>query len=167
MAAAVPAMMMASAAISAVGALSSSRTAASEANANAQIASNNATLARQRGNAAEELTRRRTARALSEQRAAVAQSGFDPSSGSALALQTESAANAELDALTARYEGNLRALSFEQEANNMKARARAARSQGYVSAAGSLLQGASSAYGYQSQLESLNQRREIEAGRVY
>lgn len=141
------------AAASAASAISSARAASKEASTGAQIAANNAALSRQRGNAAEELTRRRTSRILGEQRASVAQSGFDPNSGSALELQEESSGNAELDALTARYEGNLRALSFEQESANMKTRARSAMNQGYVSAAGALLQGASSSMSYGSALK--------------
>jgi hypothetical protein len=53
--------------------------------------------------------RARSAQQLGEQRAAAAQSGFDPNSGTLATLQEQSAGNAELDALTERYKGELNA----------------------------------------------------------
>lgn len=64
--------------------------------------------------AKEESIRRSTSQALGEQRAAAAQSGFDPSSGSIVKLQQQSAGEAELDALTARYEGQLNAWKMDE-----------------------------------------------------
>lgn len=57
----------------------------------------------------EERIRARSAQALGEQRAAAAQSGFDPNSGSLATLQQQSSGNAELDALTERYKGQINA----------------------------------------------------------
>jgi len=60
-------------------------------------------------NANEERIRQRSSQELGAQRAAAAESGFDPNSGSLAALQQQSAGNAELDALTERYKGQLNA----------------------------------------------------------
>lgn len=57
----------------------------------------------------EERIRARGAQTLGEQRAAAAQSGFDPNGGSLVTLQEQSAGNVELDALTERYKGQLNA----------------------------------------------------------
>jgi hypothetical protein len=74
----------------------------------AKLAERNATNVTNQA-AAQESTQRRKARAfLGEQRAAMAQSGFDPNSGSMEGLYDQSAANAELDALNIRYEGLLK-----------------------------------------------------------
>ena len=60
-------------------------------------------------NANEERIRRSNAMQLGRQRVAAAQSGFDPNSGSIATLQAQSAGQAELDALTERYKGDLNA----------------------------------------------------------
>lgn len=65
-------------------------------------------------NANEDRTRRQSRYELGTQRATAAQSGFDSSSGSFLTLQGESAANAELDALTNRYQGELTAWQMDE-----------------------------------------------------
>lgn len=112
----------------------------------ANVARMNARIASQQGGAREDQQRRENALRLGEQRAAMAQSGFDPSSGSALTLQGQSAANAELDALTTRYESQLQALSFNTQAANLKRQAKSARTTGYLNAAGELLK-AGASYG--------------------
>lgn len=53
--------------------------------------------------------RANSAQALGEQRASAVESGFDANSGSLATLQTQSAGNAELDALTQRYKGQMNA----------------------------------------------------------
>lgn len=113
--------------------------ASEEAKAQADTAKQNAEIARKQAGAREELIRRHNRQKLSEQRAAAAQTGFNPNAGSLLELQGESAGNLELDALTARYEGQLQSLSFENEARNMRRKARGAATSGLLNAAGSLL----------------------------
>lgn len=80
-----------------------------DAAADAKDAGTQKRLGYQAADANESRIRRQTAYELGTQRASAAESGFDPSSGSFLTLQGESAANAELDALTARYQGQLNA----------------------------------------------------------
>ncbi len=69
----------------------------------------------------ESRVRARSAQTLGEQRAAATQSGFDASSGSLASLQGQSAGNAELDALTQRYQGRLNAWRDEQQIHNAQA----------------------------------------------
>ena len=68
-------------------------------------------------NANEERIRRGNAIALGRQRAAAAQSGFDPNSGSIAQLQGQSAGQAELEALTERYKGDLNAWQQDEIRN--------------------------------------------------
>lgn len=122
----------------AIGSIYAGQAQASSENYQADVASQNARIARQQANAREEQLRRDTGMALGEQRASAAQSGFDSSVGSFAALQMESAGNAELDALTTRYQGQLQSLSFENEARGHRANAKTAKTQGYLNAFGTL-----------------------------
>lgn len=137
MAAAIPAMV----GLQIFGALTGAANERRQANYAADVAQQNARIAAAQGNAAEDQQRRINRMRLGEQRAAAAQSGFDPSSGDFAALQVESAANAELDALTTRYTGQMQAVSLENEARGLRANARTANMQGYLNAAGSLAGG--------------------------
>nr|WP_306490507.1 hypothetical protein [Burkholderia cenocepacia] len=92
--------------------------------------------------------RAQAAQQLGEQRAAVAESGFNPNSGSALDTQVQSVRNAELDALQTRYQGILQGQSLEDQAQQDRYAARTARANarnslvaGGISAAASLLGG--------------------------
>jgi hypothetical protein len=146
MAAALP-LIIASTATAAVGAIYSGQQQRKGATMAAEQATVNAQAARQAAGAREETVRRQNAMRLGEQRAGAAQSGFDSSAGSFGELQGQSAGNAELDALSTRYEGELQALNLENEATSYRMRAKTATRQGYLNAAGSLMQGASMAYG--------------------
>ncbi|HEX7639821.1 MAG TPA: hypothetical protein VF457_15600 [Burkholderiaceae bacterium] len=88
-------------------------------------------------NANEERVRRRDAQQLGAQRAAAAESGFDPNSGSLATAQAQSSGNLELDALTARYAGQVNAWRMQQTIFNQKP----AILTGGVAAAGDLYQG--------------------------
>lgn len=67
------------------------------------------TLGYQVADANETKVRASNAQALGEQRAQASQSGFDSTTGSLADIQTKSAGNLELDALNARYGGQLTA----------------------------------------------------------
>lgn len=62
----------------------------------------------------EERVRANSAQQLGEQRAAAVESGFDANTGSLATVQTQSAGNAELDALTERYKGQINAWQQDQ-----------------------------------------------------
>lgn len=124
------------------------------ANYNATIDAQNARVARQQANAREEAQRRQARQVLGEQRAALAQAGIGLS-GSAADVYGQSAANAELDALNIRYEGELaaRGLLAQSELTRYEGsvagmNAKSAKSGGYLDAASTLLTGGSKAYGY-------------------
>ena len=139
--------------MAAVGAVYAGDQSRKSANYAADVAKDNALSAAKQGNAAEEQQRRISRMRLGEQRAAAAQSGFDPSSGGFAELQAESAANAELDALTTRYSSTMQSMSLENEARGLRANAKTANMQGYLNAAGTL-SGAYAKYGTGSVMPS-------------
>jgi len=156
------AMLAASAAMSAVGAIQQGMAAQAQAQAAQGAANYNATIKRQQAaselqqsNAREEQQRRGTRQVLGQQRAALAQAGIGMG-GSALDIEEQSADRAELDALTMRYEGDLRAKGLLAAAEGAEYEGRAAISAGenamtgaYLSAGASLLSAAGS-YKYYS-----------------
>lgn len=73
--------------------------------------------------------RRQNAQRLGEQRAAFGESGFDPSSGSAIDVQQQSARNAEMNALQLRYEGMLRGNAYDSQAGIFRYQAKGYRTQ--------------------------------------
>jgi murein L,D-transpeptidase YcbB/YkuD len=162
-------LAIASAATAATGALAAgqaqSASYAGQANAlnyNAEIAKQNAAATYEQTNAAEDLQRRNTRLALGRQAAAIGQSGIDPTSGSSLLVAKDSATAGELDALTMRYKGDLTARGYSQqsvvdatEAQNATNNSKAARTSGYLGAAGSLLQAGSSYYSNSTRLDYL------------
>ncbi len=149
-----PMLLVAAAGVQAVGQVMQGQAAASAGAAEADYLNRGATLVRQQGGAREELVRRQSTRQLGEQRAAVAQSGFVPDAGSIVDLQAESFQNAELDALTTRYQAELQALGHENDARMARWRGRVAKRQGFMNAAGTLLGAAGSYYGAQPKLHS-------------
>ena len=125
--------------VAAVSAIYQGNSQAAELESQADTAKVNARITRQKTDAAEEAQRRRMALERGNQRAAAAESGFDPSSGSLADLQVKSAGEMELDALTQRYEGTLKSISFENEAKQLRASASSARTTGYLTAAATLI----------------------------
>jgi len=155
------------AAVAAVGALKSAQAQSQQADAAAQAANYNAlsdqsraTVALQQGNAQEESQRRQAAIALGNQNAAMAQSGTDLASGSALDLYKQSATNAELDALNIRYGSQLQAQGLQSQstldamqATQDQRNASTAMSNGYLNAGAAAL----SSYGsYSSRAAQLD-----------
>ncbi len=115
---------------------------------NAAILTQNAASERAAANQREEAQRREARQILGSQRASFAQAGTGLS-GSAADVMAESATNAELDALTLRYEGDMRARGLLAEAEGEKfqgrvagANAKQAKTAGYMNAVGSILGGA-------------------------
>ncbi|MBR8460780.1 hypothetical protein KDW07_26935 [Burkholderia dolosa] len=154
----VSALTIGSTAISTVGALTGGVAKSAQANQQAAALDRNAALADQQAgqvyaqNVNREVAQRAQAgQQLGAQRAAVAESGFDPNTGSALDTQVQSVRNAELDALQLRYQGILQGQSLEDQAQQDRYAARTARAtarngllSGGISAAASLLGGVAS-----------------------
>lgn len=134
---------MAGIASSAMGNLQAGDAAKQAGDYNAGVLTQNAGIERQQADAREEAKRREAAMVLGSQRAAFGQSGGGMG-GSAADVSEQSAINAELDALTIRYEGDLRARGMEAQAANERWAGgnaqRASRSQ----ALGSILSGVAS-----------------------
>lgn len=154
----VSALTIGSAAISTVGAISGGMAKSAQANQQAAALDRNAALADQQATQVyaqsanrEEAQRAQAGQQLGAQRAAVAESGFNPNVGSALDTQVQSTRNAELDALQLRYQGILQGSSLEDQAQQDRYAARTARASarnsmlaGGISAAASLLGGVAS-----------------------
>jgi hypothetical protein len=152
-------LMIAASAMQAVGAIQQGKMAAAQgeaqmnaANYNARMKEIEAGITREQANAREEQQRRQARQVLGKQRAAVAQAGIG-FGGSALDIMEQSATFAELDALTIRYEGDLKAKGLLAEAEYDKysgqvamAMGKAQKKAAYVSAAASMLSGAAGAY---------------------
>lgn len=146
---------LAAAAVSAFGAIQQGNAASASYKAQAQASEYNAKI--QEDNAArisreasikEDNLRRQQAYFLGRQRAAIAESGVGLGSGSALDIQQDSETQAELDALTVRYEGETQRRAFLQDASLQRyegsvARMNAseAKKAGYIGAVGSMLGG--------------------------
>ncbi|EEE04563.1 MULTISPECIES: hypothetical protein [Burkholderia cepacia complex] len=125
--------------------------AANAAQYNADVSRNQAATAYTLGVQREQAVRDRSAQQLGAQRAAVAESGFNPNAGSALDTQLQSVRNAELDALQTRYQGILQGSQYEQQAaidqyqaDAARKAARGAKIGAYLSLAGQALSSYSS-----------------------
>lgn len=136
---------LASAGISAVGAVAQGNSAKAMADYNAQVSENDAAAARAAANYEEGRLRERSARLLSAQRAAIAASGIDLE-GSPLAVMEETALEAEMDALAIRQQGSVAAARSMSQAALSRMEGKAAKTASYFQAGASLLNGAS-AYG--------------------
>jgi hypothetical protein len=148
-------MMVASTAMSAVGALQAGEAADAQAKAqadanryNAQVKELQAGVERQVAGRKEEAQRREARQVLGEQRAALAQSGVQLGTGSAADIQEQSATMAELDALTIRYQGEMAAkgLLYDAEADKFEASAniaagKNAKTASYLQAGSAILSG--------------------------
>ncbi|MCA8065494.1 hypothetical protein [Burkholderia sp. AU38729] len=143
-----------SAGVSAAGALASgvAKSSAESQQAaimdrNAQLADNQATQVYAQGVNREEAQRQQSDQQLGAQRAATAESGFNPNAGSALDTQVQSVRNAELDALQTRYQGILQGQSLEDQATQDRFAARTARASARNSMIGSGISAAASLLG--------------------
>lgn len=148
------AILIASAAVSAMGAIKQGQAQAMQAEAaarasqyNATVARNNAQVASEQANAQEEQQRRRFRAVQGQAVAGVAQSGtgFE---GTNADLLTQNAVLNELDALTIRYEGQQKSRGLlaqadlnEYEAATSRMNGQAARQASYWNAASSILSG--------------------------
>lgn len=132
-------LMIAAGVLGAVSAISGGNAADKAGRRNGALLDAQANETRRATVTRENLTRDRSARALSDQRAALLANGVDPTSGTALIGVTQSAQDAEMDALTLRYEGLMQARGQNMEADNARYQGKAAKRQGYIGAAGLLL----------------------------
>jgi hypothetical protein len=126
--------------ISAIGSLQQGNAASSAAQYNAKTAERSAELT-----LAQTAENERRQRALFEQQLGditATQGNSGTFGGSNLTVLANSAANAELEALTTRYEGEFRAKMFEEQAQLLELQSKQAKKAGNIGALGSLLGGA-------------------------
>lgn len=153
-------LTIASTVIGGVGQIQQGNAQAAAMRYNAQVAEMNATLADrrakdalERGKVEEQQQRLRAAQLMGKQRAAMAANGVDLSFGSPLDNLVDTAELAELDALTIRrnaaneaYDFETQGVNYRADANLSRMNASAARTGGYLSAAGTILGGGATAY---------------------
>ena len=149
---------VAAGAIGAVGAIQSANAAKAASEYNAQVQENNAKIAERNRLMALDQTEseagakmRENRRTLATIRAQYGKSGLDMS-GSALDVLEDSAVEGALDVANIRYQGNVRAMGYTDEAAAQRAgaelskmNAKAQSTAGYIGAASSLLGGISRA----------------------
>jgi enterochelin esterase-like enzyme len=160
--------MLASATMAAVGSISQANATkqqmnsqADAANYNAIVANQNADTALQASSANEEAQRRKSAMALGQQRAGLAESGIGLESGTATELTEQSALKAEMDAVIIRYPGQTQAQAYNtqtaldiQTAQQAKANASAAMTSGYLTAGSQALSGYGKYSNYQARIKN-------------
>ena len=135
------ALMIASTAVSAVGAISQGKAASAQAKYQAQIANQQAERARQMGELQARNQRKKNKALEASQRAIIASRGGDLSTGSALLVGTELAAENELNARLIENNAAAQQTALQNEAELQRARARNARTSGFFRAGTSLLKG--------------------------
>lgn len=130
--------------ISAIGQIQAGQAAAAQAAFQARVVEQQAAFARQRAARQEAVFRRDVGQFRSTQRALLAKSGVKVEEGSPLLLQVETAAQAELEALTIRAGGDITAARLRQEAILQRMRRQSSRPASFIGAGKSLLSAASS-----------------------
>jgi hypothetical protein len=144
MAAAIPALMISGALISAVGAMSAAKAQSQAASYNASISEQNATVAMDQAAANVAIQQKQAKQAEGSLIAQTGASGVTME-GSPTDVLAMSVTNAALDEETIKYSGRLKALGFENQAVLDRVAAKTATQQGYLTAASSLLTGAGNA----------------------
>jgi hypothetical protein len=130
-----------------IGANQQGKAAQAAANYNADIADQNAVLTREQTIEQERRARVESRKQLGLMRANYAASGVDID-GSALDVLEESAATAELDALTIRHGGELQEQAYRSEAAFQRFSGKQARKASRYGASGVLLQGSAQTANY-------------------
>lgn len=145
------ALMAGAGLVSAYGQHQAGRYTQAVASENARVAELAARDAERRGHLDEMRHRRRVRHLIGRQQAQLAASGVDVGSGSAASLITGTAGEAELDALTLRYNAQLEAWGMRAQATDIRAQGRLAKLRGNYGAAESLLTAGSQAFGFWAQ----------------
>lgn len=138
MAVALPFMMAAAGAVQAISSIRQGKAANSAAQANAQNLEQQAGGVRQQTVSREELQRQQARQTIGQQIAAGAQAGTGLAGSNVDALR-ESLMASEMDALNIRYGGLTQANALENQATMTRSAGKNARTSGYLSAFGSIL----------------------------
>jgi hypothetical protein len=140
-------VMLAGAAVGALGQKRAGDQASADATAQAQIGDLQATDALSRGGISEDRYRRQIAQIAGAQKAEIGARNVKASSGTALDLLSDTAMIGAEDALTIRNDAAREAWGYKYGADESKRYGRAARSQANLQAGSTLLTGAAQAYG--------------------
>lgn len=133
------AVLVASAVISAYGAIRAGQAQSAQAKYMGQVAQQNAIAANQQGAAAADAQHRDAMRKLGLMQANYGASGVDQSTGSPLDVFSDAVGQSTLDNLNTKYNYQLKALGYQNSASLDSATASDATTSGYLNAAGSLL----------------------------
>lgn len=120
------AFLVASAGMGALGAIQQGNAAQAQAEAAAQAADYNRKMAEQEAAAEEARRRRESSREMGAIRAGIAKSGVQ-SAGTPLMVLAQSAEEAEMDALSAKWQGQTSADLYRMEAASARQRGKAAK----------------------------------------
>jgi hypothetical protein len=153
MAAAIPYIMAAGAAVAAVSAVQQGNAAKKAANFNAAIAEQNAAISRRDAAAQATQIDRENYMRLGAIRAAQGKSGGVAGEGSVLDVLGDVAAQGELDKQYAVYQGEQRARGFSNTATLDRFSGETAQKSGYLRAGTELLSGGSKAYSSYNSLQ--------------
>ena len=132
--------LAASAAVSSVGSIVAGNQAAAAANAQAQANDNAAKVAETEASINEAAVRNQNKRLLGKQIAGNAANGVELS-GSPLDFTLDSLVDAEMEALTARYQGQTQGNNLRTQASMDRYSAKAAKTNGYLGGAAALISG--------------------------
>jgi len=132
--------------VAAGGAIYSANAQQNESRYNRQVAERNATIVQQQAAVSEAAARRDARRAIGKAEAGYGASGVVGSEGSPLEVLQDSATEAELDALTIRYNGELGAMGYRDDATMARMRGSNAQTEGYFRAGSAILSGAANYY---------------------
>jgi hypothetical protein len=141
------AMTLISTAVGVGSAMMQGKAASQQAKYQAQIANQQAERARQMGELQARNQRKKSKALEASQRALIASRGGDPSTGSALLVGTELAAENELNARLLENNAAAQQTALQNEAELQRARARNATSSSFFRAGTSLLKGGSALQG--------------------
>lgn len=132
-------MALAATAMSVIGKVTEGNQADKVGTYNANILNQNATAQAQAGTARENNMRDRNAQTLASQRASLSANGVDATSGSALVGTEQNARDADLDALTMRYENILQVRNTRTQADMALYEGKAKKKAGQLSAFGQII----------------------------
>lgn len=141
------AMMVAATAVQAIGQIRQGQAANAAAKYNTAVANNNATVAEQQSQSQAMVQGRRAMMQNGGLLANTAANGVEVGEGSPLDILSQSAANAEMDRQNIIYNGRVKAQSLRNQAQLDTFQGETAQTNGWMSAAGTLLSGGSKAYG--------------------
>lgn len=142
-------------ATSVYGSIQQGRAQEQAAEYNAAVARNQAAIENARSKSEAQMIREKTRRIAGAQRAALAASGQELTSGTALELQQETAAQGELDYRRALWGGDVNAMAARQQAEYLQWQGGQASSAATIGAIGQGISGLGSAFSGYRQQQSL------------